>query len=535
MDLIQYYAKFGAKPALSNKDGAQKKSSSSDTSSKTSLPASQDAPKAAPPIAHIHSEPRSDYHFDDAPDSDVDEDDTKDLSHNELVSLMRRLRQPSSVEMRPQVEMFNKSHRIECELCTEKNKECRVQLGSVRCQLCSERNRVCLRSLVFYQWAIRHKFQLSWEKAGEALKLGERLMLSTKKEKPAPKKPAVPRKPIFKKEEKEQPAIASTSREVRTSPRTPVPRIRKEPAGITVSLDTRSRSRGRKRALTSAPRGERKRRKVASAAPEEPEPFVKTEADPDTELDSESVEPGREIMSAPELAEQAQEILSAPQSQPEVQRNASGQVKKPRGRLRKPSVAARAVEARPRLDARLTATERRLDELEARLQMAEAERATRRRVVAELDGALGELEGGGNIQAAAERLRALHSSLLSEEEKEEDQDQDQEGDQEGDQDWEGEGEGGQEQEQEQEEVVPVSLGGSWDANEEFMISDEQDAQLPDAEPEVYIVDDGTVQDIDTVSPCEDVSPTAVDDSSEVLIFEEGFTITDGPMDIVVSA
>ncbi|KAJ7602205.1 hypothetical protein DFH06DRAFT_1488860 [Mycena polygramma] len=515
MDLIQYYAKFGAKPALSNKDGAQRKSSSSDTSSKTSLPASQDAHEPVPPITHISSAPRSDYHFDDAPDSDVDEDDTKDISQNELVSLMRRLRQPTSVEIRPQVEAFNRTHRIECELCTEKNKECRVQVGSVRCRLCSERNRTCVRSQVFYQWVIRHKFQLSWERAGEALKLGERLMLSTKKEKPAPTKPVVPRKSFFKTEEKEEPAVASTSREVRTSPRTPVPRVRKEPTGITVSLDTRSRSRGQKRALTGAPRGERKRRKVVPAAPEPmaPELVVKTEPNPEPELDSEPAEPGREILSAPEPAEQAQEILQAPL---EVRQwNVNGQVKKLRGRARKTTVAARAVEAHPLLDARVTATERRLDELEARLQMAEVERATRRRVVAELDGAIGELEGNGDIQAAAERLRALHSSLLVEEEKEEGQ--------------------GQGQEEEEEEEMPVSLGGSWDANEEFIISDEQDAQLPDVEPEVYIVDDGMVQDLDSVSSRENVGPAAVEDPSEVPIPEEGFTITDGPMDVVVSA
>ncbi|KAJ6584596.1 hypothetical protein B0H19DRAFT_390341 [Mycena capillaripes] len=471
MDLIQYYAKFGpkSKSARSNDEVAQKKSSSS------GAPIKDSTQQALIPAVPVHSA-RLDYHFDDAPDSDVEEDDSKEIPEEDLRSLMRDS-STKSTQMRMHITDFNKSHRVECDRCMSRNQECRVVTASLRCEFCAKRKRPCERSDVFCQWMIRHKFQLSWKKAEEVLRDGKRLSRSAKKVVFVPSKAEEQEEDELEEEEQANAPVASTSAGVRTSPRTPVPRVRKEPSSLSVTVDpsrARARSRPRKRALSGPPRADHKRRKVvASETPE---------LDMRPEPKSAPPNPGREIMPAPQF-----------KPKPRV---STEQPKQPLERLRNPTITIPPLRdtAHAFLSDRVAATEKRLDALEGLFRMAEFGRAARQRVIAELDGTLGELEGNGDVQGAAGRLRALHTSLVDEEEN------------------------------------LISVGGSWDPSVGVLLDDEQDAELDSVEPEDYIVEDDAVNDSDDAEPLVNgSSPTAVDDNMPIP--ENGLTTADDPMDV----
>lgn len=219
MDLITYYAKFGPKVSRSNGDPSSQKSSSSDATS------SQQASVPTVPIIPVHNGRRPDYGFDDTLDSDVEEDDTQEVPHQELLLFIHQMRSPT-LAMKAQVTLFNKTHRVvsfcysfvthidvekECDGCMNRNIECRVTESSQRCQLCTTKRRQCSRTEVLYQWMVRHKFKLSWKKAEEVLKHGQFLARTTKSVKP----------PKTEAEEQTNVLATSTTVEVRTSPRTP--------------------------------------------------------------------------------------------------------------------------------------------------------------------------------------------------------------------------------------------------------------------------------------------------------------------------
>ncbi|KAJ7037816.1 hypothetical protein C8F04DRAFT_1091630 [Mycena alexandri] len=369
--------------------------------------ASSDAVLEAIPLHLPHSRV-SHYHFDDAPDSDVEEDDAQAVPLDELVLLVRQLRNGIATQIsRDEIVKFNRTHRVECPGCTKQNRECRITASHIRCDACMTKRRLCLRTDVFNQWMIRHKFKLSWEKAGDMLKHGQQLL----RDNPPPKAPRrrkteaeAPRKPKTEEDATllaQTPMlstptpmqVASTSREVRTSPRTPVPRVRKEPAGVVVSIEGPSgtRRRSEKRAAPlGPPRADHKRRKILG--PEVPVIRLEPERHTDPELQPK-----------PESAVQAgREILPAPSSVAASKKQVRLLVKEPT-----PAAETDAV-----LSARVTATEQRLDALEVRLHMSEL---GRKRVVGELNSVIDDLESTGDVRTAAERLRAVHASLLQEE------------------------------------------------------------------------------------------------------------------------
>ncbi|KAJ7211801.1 hypothetical protein B0H12DRAFT_387032 [Mycena haematopus] len=280
----------------------------------------------------------------------------------------------------------------------------------------------------------RHKFKISQTKAEQVLKHGQLLMRS--KNAVASKEP--------KLEEDEVSALApSTS--ARTSHRIPVPCVRKEPTGITTSIEPPILGRPPKRTVLSGPpRADRKRRKVLD--PEFEFDELQSEEKPEFESAS-AFNPGngREILPAPQFG---QELPDATGSVP---------VEKPaptKSHEHTSTVRARRPDNRALISARLTQTEKRLDALEARLRKTELGLATRQHVVSELNGTIGELEGNSDVQSAAGRLRALHASLLDE------------------------------------EADSVSAGGVWDPNDEVLIDDEQDGQ------EHGVAPDGVVEDLE---------------------------------------
>ncbi|KAJ7465231.1 hypothetical protein FB451DRAFT_432467 [Mycena latifolia] len=388
MDLISYYAMHGPK-----------KSRSSGSAAKSSADTTKDA---TTPIGHG----RPEQHGDKASESDIEEDDGREINSEELGAFMRQLRFLSIAEKAKLLE-FNRTHPVECTTCLKQNVECRLSRTSPRCEGCFTRHRSCSRTIVFQQWMIRHKFNLSWEKADEVLKSA--------------------------------PDIASSA-EVRTSPRTPVPRVRKPPAGISVPIDApalvRERSRPLKRLVVSVPpRADRKRRKIALEIKPDPKP-----------------EQGRVILPAPSSPETRKQVLE----RKETKRTSSGT-----------QAGSRAV-----LDARVTATEERLDAIEARLQMPRLGHATRQSVVRELGRAIADLEGDGNVQSAIQRMRALHTSLLEDEDV----------------------------------IIPDPSEG--------LLDGEQNQQLPAVEQEDYFVDDAVVNDLNGGETILADSDTVLGDDTE---------------------
>ncbi|KAJ7719951.1 hypothetical protein B0H16DRAFT_1700117 [Mycena metata] len=386
MNLTQYYAKHNPQSSASNTVTRPKKTASSE------------AILDAIPLHLPHSRV-SHYHFDDAPDSDVEEDDAQDVPPDELVLLVRQLRNGIATQIsRDEIVKFNRTHRVECPACTKQNRECRITSSHIRCDACMTSRRLCVRTEVFNQWMIRHKFKLSWEKAGEMLKHGQQLL----RDNPPPKSPRRRKTEVdtqrTPKVEEDAPSltpapmlptptptptqVASTG-EVRTSPRTPVPRVRKEPAGVVVSLEAGTRHRSEKRAAPSAPpRADRKRRKISKSEV----PVLKLE--PERNTDFEQPKPGSAVQAG-------REILAAPSS------SAGTSKKQVRLLVKKPAPAA---EIDAVLSARVTATEQRLDALEVRLQMSEL---GRKRVAGELNSVIDDLEGNGDVRTATERLRAV--------------------------------------------------------------------------------------------------------------------------------
>ncbi|KAF7365515.1 hypothetical protein MVEN_00424600 [Mycena venus] len=483
MDLIQYYAKYGPK-ARSNGDASPTKSSTSDRDlGSDASPKKLSTSGANLKVPSLQAAPavsaRANYHFDAPEDSDVEEDDSKDVSSQELRELMNQLRTPTSNEMRPRIIQFNKTHHVECNLCTDLNAECRITATSTLCQLCATKKRRCFRTDVFYQWTIRHKFNLSWTKAEEVLQEGL-LLMRTKKEPVSRGKDFVPK---AEANESANVPVASTSMEVRTSPRTPVPRVRKEPASIVAPIKTptlgRARSRAPKRALVSAPpRPDHKRRKVVAF--ETPE--LKAEPEPTS-----IPERGREILSAPQFErKRMSERLNKPLV---ITLPALNKSSEPETAVQEPPSSG---SPDPHLSARVTETEKRLEAVEAQLRMAELGFVTRRRVVAELDGVIGALEGNSDVHVATDRLRALHSSLLEEEE----------------------------------DLFPANR--SWDPSQELLLDDEPDKQLNSFEPEVH-------DSKDDENAIVNGDPILVDDDKvEPPIGEDSLTAVDAPMEAVTA-
>ncbi|KAF7299303.1 hypothetical protein MIND_00879300 [Mycena indigotica] len=104
--------------------------------------------------------------------SDVEEDDGKEVLSSELISLVQQLRRPTSPlvqALSPQ--FFVTRHSQACTLCVSTKQECSAA-NRIRCQYCNTQHRVCSRSEIFNTWAIRNKFGLSWQRAEVLLKLG---------------------------------------------------------------------------------------------------------------------------------------------------------------------------------------------------------------------------------------------------------------------------------------------------------------------------------------------------------------------------
>ncbi|KAJ7163119.1 hypothetical protein C8R46DRAFT_1102549 [Mycena filopes] len=395
MNLTQYYAKQNPKAAASNAGQKKTASGAGRLKEEDTIPLSLSNRK----VSH--------YHFDDAPDSDVEEDDDQDVPPDELVLLVRQLRNTITQISRDEIVKFNRTHRVECPACTKHNRECRITASRVRCDDCLTKRRLCSRTDVFNQWMIRHRFKLSWEKAADTLKRGQQLL----RDNPPPKAPrrrkteeqarkpkieeVVPALPI---PTPTPPQSASTSREVRTSPRTPVPRIRKEPSGVVVPIEV-PRPRPQKRPAPSGEsRADHKRRKVAPVLKAEPEAKLAPPKPPPPKPAA-PANAGREIVPASGSRKQVRLLVTAPTPVA-------------------PVAPIINIAACPILTARVIATEQRLDALEARQQKLEFGRTARQRVVDELNTAIAHLEGSGDIQSATERLRAIYASLYAEEEEE---------------------------------------------------------------------------------------------------------------------
>ncbi|KAJ7637506.1 hypothetical protein B0H17DRAFT_495540 [Mycena rosella] len=301
-------------------------------------------------------------HNEDKPaGSDVQEDDNREIPPQELVTFVGQLR---SFSLTPagklQVLEFNKTNPVECTRCIKQNRECRHSISTLRCDSCSSTRQGCSRTGAFQIWMVLRTFKLSWDKAEEVLERGQALLRS--------------------------------SEAVRTSARTSVPRARKPPA---VVVDTpapvREPSRPPKRPeLSGPPRADRDRkRRVVSAPDVKPEPSKRRKVEPAPEL-------GREI------------LPPRPSSGPEA--------KQVVGRDTDHTAFNTRLEAPASLFARVTATEKRLAAIEARLEMPMEplglERTTRQHILAELGRTISELEVNGDVQGATRRLRALQASLL---------------------------------------------------------------------------------------------------------------------------
>lgn len=104
MDLISYYAKHGPKTARSDGTTGQKTSGSSAAKNGTS----QQAAAAATPSQSARPSPEPTVI--EPSDSDVEEDDTKEVTPEELLVLLSQLRHPTLPPMQAQVEQFNKTH-----------------------------------------------------------------------------------------------------------------------------------------------------------------------------------------------------------------------------------------------------------------------------------------------------------------------------------------------------------------------------------------------------------------------------------------
>ncbi|KAJ7164768.1 hypothetical protein C8R43DRAFT_988348 [Mycena crocata] len=379
MDLINFYAQYGPKIPLVDGAASQKMTPDSKPQEKSAPPAQSAVSTNNTPVSNGHS-----AHKPSAPESDIEEDDTKEIPENELILLVRQLRSPTQYAIRPQTIRFNETHNIECGQCIGQNAECKIKFDNGRCQRCREQKQPCSRTEVFNQWVIRHRFNLSWKKAETVLKHGQHLLRSS---------------PQVARVEAESPT-PGPGVEVRTSPRTPVPRVRLAPTGIADDPPSRSRSRPQKRHVLGPPHADRKRRKLLT-----PEP--KLEPQPELMLEPESPESsaGREILAAPPSEREP----SAREKKSKAVREKKKQVTARDERRAMPNAKPRAL-----LSARVTATESRLDAIENQLRMRSDQ--TRQRVVAELDGVIGQLEGTGDVQGATARLRALHSSFLEEEE-----------------------------------------------------------------------------------------------------------------------
>ncbi|KAF7357579.1 hypothetical protein MSAN_01354300 [Mycena sanguinolenta] len=327
-------------------------------------------------------------------DSDVEEDDAKEIPSDELRAFMLLLRSTNSSEMMPHVIKFNATQYIQnCNYCKSLNSECKVNPTASRCQLCQTKKRTCSRTEYFKQWMCRHKFKISWTKAEEVVKRGWVLVRNANLVAPE------------EKTEADQASASAASTGVRTSSRIPVPRVRKEPTGITTSLEVHSRPR--KRTLPSGPpRADRKRRKVTLKVrdPESHELKPEPKSEP-------------EFVSVPNPVN-GREILPAPQSDRKpTQSNISRFFKMPALESHEPTNIVRARRPDPRtvILSRLAETEKRLDALEARMRTTELGLATRQHVVSELSGVIGQLENNRDLQGATSRLRALHASFLDEE------------------------------------------------------------------------------------------------------------------------
>lgn len=263
---------------------------------------------------------------------------------------------------------------------------------------------------------IRRRFNVSWKKAEELLKLGHSLNSSQKK--------LAKNTPVVEQANALNPP---SSVEVRSSPRTPgnfanllfyigsniatfaVPRVRKAPTGITTAIDTpllgRPRSRPQKRAAPSGPpRADHKRRKVLVPELElEPKPEPEAESEPGREILpaplftrnslSRSLPPKRLVLLGPPRADRKRRETLAPEEpepepefefQPEPEpgreilpaplsddKSSIPEKKQAIGRNKKRAPRAGGTETRAVLAARLAATEARLDAIEARLQMRE--------------------------------------------------------------------------------------------------------------------------------------------------------------------
>ncbi|KAJ7081305.1 hypothetical protein B0H15DRAFT_953019 [Mycena belliarum] len=244
MDPISYYAEHGAR--VSRSQSKAKSRPSTDISTATQGPAK---PATAPPL-----DGRPEPGNSSKPSgSDVEEDEKREPNPAELEAFVRELRVVSNADKARLVD-FNKTHPVECALCLSQNVECRLSPTASRCDLCTQRHRKCSRTVVFQQWLLRQRFNISWEHAEEALK------------RYAPDAPG---------------SAPRAEPDVRVSPRTPVPRVRNAPA----PSNTPAVAPTTKRVVLSLPSlPDRKRRKV------EVEPEAKSTA---------AVRPGREILPAP--------------------------------------------------------------------------------------------------------------------------------------------------------------------------------------------------------------------------------------------
>ncbi|KAJ7751000.1 hypothetical protein DFH07DRAFT_961244 [Mycena maculata] len=174
--------------------------------------------------------------------------------------------------------------------------------------------------------------------------------------------------------------------------RTQVEQFNKTHTAIDTPVLTRPRPRPPKRVAPSGPpRADRKRRKLVPELKPEPEPEPEPKQEP-------KHEPGPEI--PPALAPVSEPMLSVHEKQPAPSRS-------------KQRVSAVRITPGTLFSARVSTTEERLNALETRLQTLEETCVTREHVASAVDRAIGELEGSG-VRSTADRLRALRSSILRE-------------------------------------------------------------------------------------------------------------------------
>ncbi|KAJ7243638.1 hypothetical protein C8J57DRAFT_1365536 [Mycena rebaudengoi] len=331
MDLLTYYAKYGPK----GRGTAGPNSSSEEAKAANEIGSTQDT----------HS-------------LTIEEDDSRQITHHELLALMHDLRFPGS--LRQDIHQFNEANAtlVSFQSTSALARLARrgkliVRMGEstrVRCNLCASKKVVCSRAREFNQWMVRHKFSLSWKKAEEVLERGLKLYREDSRARQGSDIPFAPQTPVKTGE--------------RTSPRKPVPRVRKAPTAILApDREPEVRQRPKKRRLAGPPRSDRKRRKTPDSESEADHKPTKLELDR-----------GQKHASLPTKHQVIR--LLAPQPQEGI-------------------------------SARLTAMEQRLDAIES--QAPKFSGATKHRLENELDLAISEV--AADSKAGVERLRALRAWL----------------------------------------------------------------------------------------------------------------------------